>query len=545
MLLTALGPALLAGQGAADPAPAPSLDAIAPEVMRAHVRFLSHDLLRGRAPGTPGGRLAELYVAGQFERLGLRPAGDRGTWFQSVPLVGLTPQPSMVVGANRETVTLGYPEEFVAWAEVPQPSVSVDGEIVFVGYGIVAPEYGWDDYGATPLNGKIALILVNDPGLRDTTMFEGRRQTWYGRWTYKLEQAARLGAAGAVLIHTEESATYPWSVVRNSWTGEQVVLAERPARSLQFAAWVTADAARRLLALTGKDLDLMVRRAQQRGFRPIATGAYAAVHIRSDVRRFEASNVVARLPGADSAGAAEAVVFTAHLDHVGVGAPVAGDSIYNGARDNASGVATILAVAEAFARTPARPRRSVVFLATTAEEAGLLGAEAWVADPAVPLHRTVAVMNIDVANLRGRTDDVTALGAEGSSLAPLVAAGAAAESLTVSPDPEPGRGSFFRSDHFPFARAGIPVLSFRIGSSFTGRPDGWGQEQAARYTRERYHQPSDEFTEDFDFAGAVQQARVMARVGWILATGAGFPRWLEGSPFQQAGGRLESLRSGR
>lgn len=543
-ILTAAAPHA-AAQRASPETDVPALDAIRPGIIRAHVRFLSHDLLRGRAPGTPGGRLAELYVASQFERMGLEPAGEGGTWFQPVPLVGLTAQPSLVVGANRETVTLRWLDEFVAWPEVSRPAVSVDGEIVFVGHGIVAPEYGWDDYGPTPLTGRIALVLVNDPGLRDSTIFEGPRQTWYGRWTYKLEQAARMGAAGVILVHTEERATYPWSVVRGSWTGEQVALAERPDRSLQFAAWVTWEGAKRLLAPTGKDLDLMVRRAEQPGFRPIPTGAYAAVHIRSTVRRFEAANVVARLPGTDSAGRDEAVIFTAHLDHVGVGEPAGGDSIYNGAEDNASGVATILAVAEAYARAPARPRRSVLFLATTAEEAGLLGAEAWVADPRVPLHRTAAVLNIDVANLRGRTADITALGAAQSSLASLVASSARAESLVVSPDPEPGRGSFFRSDHFPFARAGVPVLSFRIGSTFPGHPDGWGREQAARYTRERYHRPTDEFSREFDFGGAVQQARVMARVGWTLARTAEFPQWLDGSAFRPAGRRLESLRTSR
>jgi Zn-dependent M28 family amino/carboxypeptidase len=538
------GPLQSQGRSARAPLPTQALGTLSRGSVRAHLRFLSHDLLEGRAPGTRGGRLAEAYVASQLESIGIQPAGESDSYYQRVPLVGVTPQPFLVVGADRQTFELEYLQEFVAWPVAPETRLTVDGDLVFVGHGITAPEWEWDDYDGTLLSGQVALILVNDPGLVDTAIFHGRTLTYYGRWTYKLEQAARMGAVGAVLIHTEESATYPWNVVRNSWSGEQVGLAQRAPQTLRFASWISYDAARRLLEASGRDLELMMQRAQRRDFQPMDTGLHAAIHIRSEVRRFEAANVVGIIRGVDSVGANEAVVFTAHHDHKGTGLPLRGDSIYNGAQDNASGVAVLLATAAAF-RAAGPARRSVVFLATTAEESGLLGAAAYVSNPVVPLERTAAVINIDGANLYGLTRDVSALDVDRSSLGDIFRMAASAESLAVSPDPVPESGAFYRSDHFPFARAGVPVLSVRTGSQYVDRPQGWGAEQAVIYNRERYHQPADELSEDMDLAGAVQQARVMLRTGWFLAQSDQFPTWADSSEFRSAGLQLQNLRRSR
>ncbi|NIM48840.1 MAG: M20/M25/M40 family metallo-hydrolase [Gemmatimonadales bacterium] len=524
-------------------APASALTTPGAGLVRAHLRFLSADLLMGRAPGTPGAQVAAHYIAAQFEALGLEPGGPTGSYFQPVRLLGVTPEVSLVLGIRRQTTALEHGRDFVAWPERPDSALSVDGEIVFVGYGIQAAEWDWDDYKGTPLAGKILLMLVNDPGLTDASRFNGRTLTYYGRWTYKLEQAARMGAVGAILIHTDKTATYPWSVVRNSWTGEQIMLDRRVVESLQFGAWMTADAARRILAETGRDFEALVRRAQQRQFRPIGLGAHAVVRLRSRIRQIEGANVVGRLDGADPDRRHEAVVLTAHYDHLGVGLPVDGDSIYNGAEDNASGVAALLAAAAGFSRAGTQPGRTLLFIATTAEEAGLLGAEAYVTEPIMPLEQTVAVLNIDRANLRGATHDAVALGSERSTLGQHFRRAAAQEGLEASRDPNPGAGQFYRSDHFPFARAGVPVLAFQAGAQFADRPPDWGAEQEARYTQERYHQPSDEFREDFAYEGALQQVRLLIRLGWSLAAGSEFPEWHPDSEYRSAGERLRLRRA--
>lgn len=513
-----------------------------PDMIRAHTGFLASDLLAGRAPGTPGARVAAAYIAAQFEAAGLTPGAADGGYYQHVPMIGLIPSPSLLIGIGRDVETLAYRDAFVAWPMAADSVVTADAEIVFVGYGIQASEWNWDDYKGQTLTGKILLMLVNDPGLTDASRFEGRTMTYYGRWTYKLEQAARMGAVGAILVHTDESATYPWSVVRNSWTGEQTMLAQPASTTMRFGAWITERAARQLAQATGRDFDALRRRAQQRDFRPITMGAHAVVHIRSQMRTFDAENVIARLNGADSVGQREAVVFTAHYDHLGIGQPVNGDSIDNGAEDNASGVATMLAAATALGSRKVRLRRSLVFIATTAEEAGLLGAEAYVSQPVVPLELTAAEINLDRANLRGPARDAVALGADRSDLGTYFAGAATAEGLSVASDPNPGAGHFFRSDHFPFARRGVPVLSLRTGSHFTDRPEDWGQEQERRYVAERYHQPSDEMRPDFDFRGAVQQARLLIRLAWALGSAGEFPQWKEGTEFRAAGDRLRARR---
>src|SRR3989440_12415634 len=501
------------------------------EAMDADLRFLASDLLEGRAPATRGGRLAAEYIAAQFRSLGLEPAGANGTYFQPVRLVGMTPQPAFGWGKGASCDTLTYRDAFVAWAERPEADIRATGEVVFVGYGIRAPEWQWDDYKGADLHGKALLMLVNDPGLVDSTVFLGKILTYYGRWTYKLEEAARQGAAGAIMIHTTESATYPWEVVRGSWSVEQFKLDQPRSPSLAFAGWVTEASARAALAKAGLNLDSLTQAAARRDFPPVSTGLSAAVRIHSALRRVESENVAARLLGRDQRLASQAVLITAHWDHKGIGPIVRGDSIYNGAEDNASGVAAILGAAKALAQLP-RTARSIVFVSTTAEESGLLGSEAYVQRPLIPLGQTAAVLNLDVTNVRGATRDMGALGMDRSTLGPVFEAAARAESLTIESQPDV-RGSFFRSDHFPFARAGVPALSIKPGVDFVGRPMGWGVDQDKIYNQDRYHQPSDEYQPSFRYDGMAQQVRVVVRVARAVANSAELPRWLPASEFQR------------
>jgi len=500
--------------------------------MDAHLRFLASDLLEGRAPATRGGRLAAEYIAAQFQALGLQPAGANGTYFQPVALVGMTPQPTLSWGlTGGQPETLVYRDAFVAWAERPEADIAAAGDVVFVGYGIRASEWQWDDFKGMDLRGKILLMLVNDPGLVDSTVFLAKVLTYYGRWTYKLEEAARQGAAGAILIHTTESATYPWEVVRGSWSVEQFKLDQPHSPSIGFAGWVTEGSARAALIKAGLNLDSLSRAAGRRDFRPVATGLQASVRVHSALRRVESENVAARLPGRDPRLASQAVLITSHWDHKGIGPIIRGDSIYNGAEDNASGIAAMLGVAKALTQLP-RPGRSIIFVSTTAEESGLLGSEAYVQQPLIPLPQTAAVLNLDVTNVRGATRTIGALGRDRSTLGPVIVAAAQAEGLTVEAKPDV-RGSFFRSDHFPFARAGVPALSIFPGDDFIGRSPGWGEEQENIYNQQRYHQPSDEYRPTFRYAGMAQQVRVTVRTARAVANDPSLPRWLPSSEFQR------------
>jgi len=511
--------------------------AIRGDVLWAHEKFLADDLLEGRGTGTRGAELAARYIASQFMALGLEPAGDSGTYFHQVPIVSLTPAATLDVTAGAPAHALRFREEFVAWAERPESSVTAAGELVFVGFGITAPEWQWDDFKGTDVRGKILLMLVNDPGLRNADIFRGRILTYYGRWTYKLEEAARQGAAGVLFIHNDTMATYGWSTVVNSWTGDQVRLERAPA-SLVFGGWIQQAAAAGLLRARGLDLAQLMAQAARRDFRPVATGIELNVAVRSALRRTNTANVVGRIPGSDPALRDETVLITAHYDHLGIGAPVNGDSIMNGAVDNASGVATILAVADAFVRSGVRARRSLVFVGFTAEEKGLLGSAAFAERPPIPPALLAAVLNLDPANLRGATHDIAALGTDQSSLGRAFERAARAERLRVTVDSLALlHGSFFRSDHFPLARIGVPGLSFESGSDFVGRPAGWGEEQASAYTRDRYHQPGDELLPWYTPDGALQQARVLARTALIVGNATGQPTWNATSEFRAAGER--------
>lgn len=523
----ASAPLLHAAQGV-------GLPPVSSAAMDAHLRYLADDLLEGRAPATRGGELAARYIAAQFQALGLEPAGPEG-YYQPVTLVGLTPHPTFTLGLPDSARALRFLDDFVAWSAQPAERVAAEGDVVFVGYGIAAPEWRWDDYKGLDLRGKLLMMLVNDPGLQDSTVFNGRALTYYGRWTYKLEEAARRGAAGVILVHSVESATYPWDVVRGSWSVEQFMLDKRDTAKggLEVASWVTLDVARNALRQGGWNLDSLTRAAARRDFKPVPTGLRASVVVTSALRRVRSANVVARLPGRDTSLARQAVLVTAHYDHKGIGPAVNGDSIYNGAEDNASGVAALLGAAQALVQLRPHPRRSIWFIATTAEESGLLGSEAYAQAPIVPLDQTAAEINIDVANVRGATRDIASLGADRSSLGIVFAAAARAEGLTPTGDPDPSKGSFFRSDHFPFARAGVPALSIESGVDFVGRPAGWGREQAELYNEHRYHRPSDEYSSAFTYAGMVQEVRVMLRVLIAVANSSAMPTWLSTAEFRR------------
>jgi Zn-dependent M28 family amino/carboxypeptidase len=504
-----------------------------PVVLRAHLEYLSDDLLEGRAPATRGGALAAQYIAAQFRRLGLEPAGDSGTYFHQVPVITHTPDPTArVTGAAPGP--LRYRDDYILWSMRNEPEVKLTGEAVFVGYGIVAPEWGWNDYAGFDVKGKVVVCLVNDPGLHDPAIFRGRILTYYGRWTYKIEEAERQGAAGILMVHTTESATYPWTTVTGSWTGEQVRL-ERPASSLVVAGWMRDTTAATLFSRNGQELAALMLQAGRQGFRPVPLGFGIDAEVKSVIRRSHTENVVARLPGRGRL-ASEAVLIGGHYDHLGVRAPVHGDSIYNGAEDNASGTAAVLTAAEAFARSRVQPLRSVLFMAFGAEESGLLGSQAFAERPTLPLRNLAAVLNMDVMNLYGRTRDISALGVDQSSLGAVFTTAAAAEGLRVTVDSGSLiRGSFFRSDHFAFARKGVPALSLESGHDFRDRPAGWGEQQQEEYTANRYHQPQDELLPWFTMEGATQQIRVILRAGLAVANAPTQPRWSAGSEFQAAG----------
>ncbi len=515
------------------------LDRIRPEAIDAHLRFLSHPLLEGRSPGSRGGELAAEYVRAQFRRIGLEPPD--GSYLQPVPLVGLSSDPGLELSLpDGSALEPRHREDYVLRAGVPEAGVEAEGELVFAGYGITAPEYGWDDYADADVRGKVLLVRVNDPGTEATPgFFGGRALTYYGRWTYKYEEASRRGAAGVLLLHTDESAGYGWNVVRSSNTGEQFDLAGAPEHPLRVKGWISEGAAREALRRAGHDPDDLLRRSGERGFRPVATGVRVRARVRSEVREVATANVAGLLPGSDPERRGEVVLLTSHYDHLGTGTGEDGERVvYHGAYDNASGVALLLAAAGAAASLPERPPRSLLFVATTAEESGLLGAEWYARHPLVPLERTAAALNLDGANLQGRTRDLAPLGADRSELGEAVREAARAEGMSLRPDPHPEQGMFFRQDHFPLARAGVPALALDHGLDFEDRPEGWGERWYDEFVTRHYHQPSDAYREGTDYAGAVQQGRVLLRTALAVASAARFPEWSAGAEFaRRAAGR--------
>ena len=510
-------------------APARAQSAITANEIDAHLRFLSSDLLEGRAPATRGGRLAAEYIASQLRAAGVQP-GVNGGWFQKVPIdiVGADPNTIRVAASGRATATLRYPDDVVVWAGSATPQSAANAEIVFVGYGAAAPEYRWDDFKNVDVRGKVLMVLVNDPPApaNEPNLFGGRAMTYYGRWTYKFEEAERRGAAGMLIVHTNEQAGYPWHTVVGSWAKEQRMLpreASLPA-PLGFRGWITDSAATSLLRQAGLNLADLRRRAESRAFRPVPTGITLSVAFQNRVQHLESENVVGVVRGSDPQLRDQSVALTAHWDHLGIGPAVNGDSIYNGASDNASGVADLLAVARA-AASRAAPKRSLLFVFVTAEESGLLGSDFFARNPTVPIASIVANLNMDGGNLLGRTRDFRLLGDVKSSLGPQFAAMVQPSGWRVSADEHPERGYFYRSDHFSFARAGVPSVSIGAGSDVEGKPSGWGVQQEEDYTEHRYHQPSDEYRPDFDLTGAVQLATAVLDFATQIANAATLPVW--------------------
>jgi Zn-dependent M28 family amino/carboxypeptidase len=509
---------------------------IKPQDIAPHIRFLSDDLLEGRAPGSRGEKLATRYIAAQLEALGLEPGGEGGSFFQKVPLVGIVPTlpKTVTLKGGGKSVDLAVPSELVIMAGNQSASARIaDAEVVFVGYGIVAPEYKWDDYAGVDVKGKVVLVMNNDPE-SDPALFAGKTRLWYGRWDYKYVEAARHGAAGAIVIHTIPSAAYPWQVVESSNTGERFELPAGGEPRLQAKMWATEEASRKIASLGGKDLDALRAAAEKRANPAVPLGVTLAAAFQSTVRKLEGENVIARLPGADAKLKDQVVVYTAHHDHLGVRAAKDGDAIYNGALDNASGVALLLAMAKATSSGP-RPKRSLLFLTVTAEEQGLLGSEYFCRHPTVPPGRIAANLNVDSINYLGRTKDFGFIGYGKSSLDALVDAAARSQGRTVHGDPFPDKGTFYRSDQFNFARIGVPAIYGRGGPAYVGRPAEWGREQRDVYEKRHYHQPSDHFDDkSWDLAGAVQDADLLVRVGLRVANDPKLPVWKPGDEFEAA-----------
>ena len=507
----------------------PALDEIRGEDIAAHLKFLSDDLLEGRAPSTRGGQLAAKYLASQLELLGYAPGGDNGAYYQDVSIVESVVDPSFTLSAG-PGAPFKYLDDVVAFSGVQQPKVTASGEIVFVGHGIVAPEFNWNDYAGVEMKGKIALIMVNDPPAPpdEPRLFGGPALTYYGRWTYKYEEAARQGAVGAILIHTTESATYPWPVVQSSWSGTQYsipAVAGQPALALK--AWVTDQAAHEIAKRAGQSLDDLRKAALARGGKPVPLGIRASATIVQKVQQKTSPNVIGVLKGSNPR---EAIMYTAHYDHLGTreakpGEAASVDRIYNGAIDNGSGMSGVLEIAQSFARGGATPARSIYIMFTTAEESGLLGAEYFAGHPVLPAGAWAGNINIDSLNMNGRTKDIVLLGAERSTLGALATELAKQRDRAVGPDPEPGRGYFFRSDHFPLAKVGIPALSLSEPAEFIGKDPDFAKKKRDEYNDKDYHQPSDEMKSDWDYAGAVDDMRFLAELGWRIANAPAMPAY--------------------
>ena len=541
-LATALvGLAAAACQGGSEPTYQPLVSS---EAVGQHTRILASDSMMGRGPGHAGGDMAVGYIAAHFEEHGL--VAPAGSYVQPVPMIGNTPvaeSAELTFTGPRGTVTPGYLDDFVlnpGYADAID--VTGEAELVFVGYGIEAPEAGWDDFGGADVQGKFILILVNDPPATATEpdLFGGVAMTYYGRWTYKYEEAARQGALGALVVHETGPAGYPWSVVRGGFSGEQFSLPPDPEAPDPAAmiGWVSEDVARGVLAVGGHDFDELKARAGQRGFTAVPTGVVARARLQARVRQVETANVVGLVPGATRPE--EYVLVTSHYDHFGIGEAVEGDSVYNGAYDNASGTALIMEMARALADMEPGPDRSVLFIATGAEEQGLLGAQWYVQSPLYPLDRTVAAVNFDEANVWGETSDISVLGEERSELGAYLRRHIEHVGYTITPEAEPEVGTYFRSDHFPFARAGIPALYFKHGLQYVGRRAGWGDSIQADYVANHYHAPSDEVGADWTYTGAARDGTLALLTILDLANTDAWPNWHEGQEFKAA--RDEMMR---
>ena len=505
-----------------------------------HIKDLSADSMEGRAPGTPGEEKAVAYITNQFKALGLKPGNPDGSYIQNVDLIGYTPHPTASFTAGGKTIALKFPDDYVANARHNRPETKVENsDVVFVGYGVVAPEYGWDDYKGMDVSNKTILMLINDPAVPsasdstqlDTAVFKGKAMTYYGRWTYKYEIATEKKAAAAMIVHETGPAGYPYEVIRGSNSREQfdVILPDAEKR-VGIEGWMTVDKAKALIAAAGLNFDSLKAAARRKDFKPVVLTAKANIDVKTGVRQVKSKNVVGKLEGTDRKD--EYVVFTAHWDHLGRDSLAKGDQIFNGALDNASGVSAILEIAKAFTKLPSPPKRSVLFLAVTAEEKGLLGAKYYAEHPLYPLTNTVANINIDGVNQWGKTKDFTVIGLGNTTLDDVLTSVLTADGRIVRPDAEPEKGFYYRSDHFEFAKQGVPALDTDAGIEYVGKPEGYGMQKRDEYTNKDYHKPSDEVKPDWDLTGAADDMRALFKVGHLVGQQDALPQWKPGTEFK-------------
>jgi len=519
------------------PAPQAALPEIGKEKIRAHVKFLASDLLEGRGTGQRGGDIAAEYIATQFALYGLKPGGDNGTYFQDVPMVGVKTLPETTftfAEASGKSFEAKNLIDFVTNNESQTETADIDAPIVFVGYGIKAPEYDWDDYKNVDLRGKVALLFVNEPSSDDPEFFKGKALTYYGRWTYKFEETARRGAVATLIIHRTDLASYGWDVVRNSWGTERSYLKRDATPKLQAASWIQLDVARKLVGLVGLDLDKMFQSAQRKEFKPLTLPIHLKAHLASQLRLFVSKNVLGLLPGSDPLLGKEAVLYTAHYDHLGMDPNMKGDNIYNGAADNATGCGILLELARVWGAMSPAPRRSILFASVTAAEQGLLGSEFLGKHSPVPPGKISLDLNFDDVPPLGLPEEVEVTGAERTTFYPVVRMTAKEFGLGIRPDPRPEAGHYYRSDHFSLARVGVPSFSINEGIKYAGHPAEWGQAQAKDYTEHRYHQPGDEYKPEMDFTGDA----VIAKFGFVLGMKAAMlpvlAGWVRGDEFEAA-----------
>lgn len=505
---------------------------------------LASDEFGGRQPGTQGEALTLDYLVEEFRAMGLAPGNPDGSYLQKVPLVGITADPSMQLILSREDtqLTAAYGDDYVAWTSRVTEQVSVDAELVFAGYGVQAPEFDWDDFKDVDVRDKVIVVLINDPPLADENMFGGPAMTYYGRWTYKFEKAAALGAAGVMIIHETGPAGYPWEVIGGSGPRERfdLITEDRNMGNAGFEGWITVEQAAALFNLAGQDLGDLKSAALQRDFHPVPLGVNAQLTLNNSLREVDSYNVIARLPGSDTTLKDEHVAYMAHWDHVGTREVDGETQIYNGAVDNASGTTGVLEVAQGFAAMPEAPARSMLFIAVTAEEQGLLGSRHYGENPLYPLASTLAVINLDGMNVLGPTTDLVIVGLGNSTLDDVAEAVAAETGRSIKPDPEPEKGYFYRSDHFSLAKFGVPALFPNAGVEFIDRPEGWGVEMRERYTAEDYHKPTDTVRDDWNLEGLVEDARFFLRMGYRIANDPVKPEWKPGTEFRAI--REASLR---
>ena len=500
--------------------------------IREFTRFLSSDLLEGRGVGTRGGQLAAEYLANQLALAGAKPAGEKGTYYQDVSLLGIETQPdsTMTVSAGAKTLNLKIGDEWVGSSQYQRPDVSFEGDVVFVGHGISAPEFKWDDFKGVDVKDKVVLLFTNEPPSNDPKFFDGRALTYYGRWTYKYEEALRRGARACIIIHTTPTASYGWDVVQHSWGHETPFV---KAQGLGFEGWVSREAGEKLVSLAGKHVDELLAAADKPGFKAFDLGLKIRMHLTSKMRELNSRNVAGVVEGSDPQLKSEYVLYSAHWDHFGLGEPVNGDNIYNGAIDNATGCAVVLEMARAWASLPRKPRRSALFLFVTAEEAGLKGSEYYGAHPLVPLAKTAIDLNYDALYPFGRAADTVITGAERTTAYPLAQQIAKRLNLALSPDAQPEAGHYFRSDHFSLSKAGVPAFSVEHATEFVGKPAGYGQKMYEEYNSKHYHQPSDEFQESWDFTALAQVAEFGFLLGRDIANQDKLVDWKPGQQFHR------------